>query len=223
MSLVDYCKDIEELKKALERANMSALIGELKRNIRLHEVFLSFRGEDTRASFTSHLHASLQNAGIKVFMDDDSLQRGDMISRSLLQAIEESDIAIIVFSRNYADSRWCLIELAKVMKCYKTIGKIVLPVFYDVDPSDVRHQTGEFGKGFQSLLNRISKEEEEEDKWRDDVDPSNVSHQKGEFGKGFRSVLNRILNEEEEHISLKWRDTLREAASLAGFVVLNSR
>jgi len=48
------------------------------------EVFLSFRGEDTRASFISHLYASLQNAGINVFRDDDSLQRGDHISTSLL-------------------------------------------------------------------------------------------------------------------------------------------
>jgi len=67
-------------------------------------VFLSFRGEDTRASFTSHLYASLQNSGFTVFKDDDSLERGDRISTSLLRAIEQSQIAVIIFSRNYADS-----------------------------------------------------------------------------------------------------------------------
>ncbi|PNX62609.1 disease resistance protein (TIR-NBS-LRR class), partial [Trifolium pratense] len=149
---------------------------------RRYEVFLSFRGEDTRASFTSHLYASLQNNGIIVFKDDDSLQRGDHISTSLLEAIEQSKIAVIVFSKNYSDSGWCLNELVKIIECHRTIGQTLLPVFYDVDPSEVRHQTGEFGKAF-SLLSRISKKKD----------------------------------------ILKWRDALREAASLAGFVVLNSR
>jgi len=97
----------------------------------------------TRASFTSHLHASLQNNGINVFKDDDSLQRGDHISKSLLLAIEESQISVIVFSKNYADPRWYLDEVVKIMKSRRTIGQIMLPVFYDVDPSDVRHQTSE--------------------------------------------------------------------------------
>lgn len=79
-------------------------------------MFLSFRGEDTRASFTSHL-----NAGVKVFRDDDSLQRGDGISKSINRAIEQSRIAVIVFSKNYADSRWCHDELVKITECFKTV------------------------------------------------------------------------------------------------------
>lgn len=56
----------------------------------------------------------------------------------------------------------------EIMACYRTIRQIVLLVFYDVLPSEVRHQTGEFGKPFKSLLNRISKEEEDKSlKWRD--------------------------------------------------------
>ncbi|KAI5419741.1 hypothetical protein KIW84_043775 [Lathyrus oleraceus] len=123
---------------------------------RIHDVFLSFRGKDTRASFTSHLNSFLVNSGIKVFRDDDSLQRGDQISTSINRAIEESHIAIVVFSKNYADSRWCLDELVKIMECSRTTGQVVLPVFYDVDPSEVRHQTGEFGKAYRTLLNRLS-------------------------------------------------------------------
>ncbi|CAI8601085.1 unnamed protein product [Vicia faba] len=127
---------------------------------RKYDVFLSFRGEDTRASFTSHLYASLQNAGIIVFKDDQSIQRGDQISESLLRGIEDSVISIIVFSRNYADSPWCLQELVRIMECRRTVGQVVLPVFYDMYPSEVRRQTGEFGKAFQSLLKRFSMEDE---------------------------------------------------------------
>jgi hypothetical protein len=100
-------------------------------------VFLSFRGEDTRAKFISHLYASLQNAGIYVFRDDDEIQRGDRISVSLLQAIGKSRISIVVLSRNYANSRWCMLELENIMDISRTQGMVVVPVFYEIDPSEV--------------------------------------------------------------------------------------
>lgn len=167
--------------------------------LRVHDVFLSFRGEDTRSSFTSHLHHSLLNSGIKVFMDDDSLQRGDNISTSLLQAIEQSQIAIIIFSQNYAKSRWCLNELAKIMKCHRTIGQVVLPVFYDIHPSEVRHQTGEFGKAYQNLLNKLS-------------------NKKGLFKVPvFKFGLSNFK------LQQSWTTALHEAAGFGGFVVPNYR
>ncbi|XP_058755467.1 TMV resistance protein N-like [Vicia villosa] len=121
----------------------------------IHDVFLSFRGEDTRAFFTSHLCTALQNAGIKIFIDDNDLQRGDHISPSLSLAIQQSQISIIIFSTNYADSRWCLDELETMLKCL-LMKQVVVPVFYHVDPSEVRHQKGEFGMAFQRLLDKVS-------------------------------------------------------------------
>ncbi|XP_058755526.1 disease resistance protein RPV1-like isoform X2 [Vicia villosa] len=126
--------------------------------IKIHDVFLSFRGEDTRASFTSHLCTALQNAGIKVFIDDNDLQKGDHISPSLHLAIEQSQISIVVFSINYPDSRWCLDELGKIIECCRTTKHVVVPVFYHVDPSEVRYQRGDFGVSFQRLLNKMEKE-----------------------------------------------------------------
>ena len=110
-------------------------------------VFLSFRGEDTRDNFTSHLYEALCSKKIQTFIDND-LYRGDEISESRLKAIEESTIAIIIFSKQYATSRWCLEELAKIIECKKLLDLIVVPVFYHVDPSDVRNQTGTFGEAF---------------------------------------------------------------------------
>ena len=112
-----------------------------------YHVFLSFRGEDTRDNFTSHLDAALHRNKIQTFIDND-LHRGDEISESLLRAIEESTIAIIIFSKRYATSRWCLEELAKIIECKKLLDLIVVPVFYQVDPSTVRNQTGTFGEAF---------------------------------------------------------------------------
>ena len=107
-----------------------------------YDVFLSFCGDDTRKNFTDHLYTALKQKDIKTFRDDEELERGKYINSELLKAIEESKYAIIVLSRNYAFSKWCLIELAKIVECMKDNGLTVLPVFYHVDPSNVRNQTG---------------------------------------------------------------------------------
>ncbi|KAM5569604.1 TMV resistance protein N [Rosa sericea] len=110
-----------------------------------YHVFLSFRGEDTRNNFTGHLCSALRQNGIDTFMDD-QLRRGEEISPALLQAIEESKISIIVFSKDYASSKWCLDELVKILKCKKSNQQEVRPVFYKVDPSDIRNHRGSFGE-----------------------------------------------------------------------------
>ena len=129
-------------------------------------MFLSFRGIDCRAKFISHLYTSLQNAGIYVFKDDDEIQRGDQISISLLKAIAQSRISIVVLSSNYANSRWCMSELDNIMEIGRREGRMVIPVFYEVDPSEVRHQTGMFGDGFEKLISRISVDKDMKENWK---------------------------------------------------------
>jgi len=114
-----------------------------------YDVFLSFRGEDTRKTFTDHLYTALVQAGIHTFRDDDELPRGEEIPDHLLRAIQESKMSIVVFSKGYASSRWCLKELVEILKCKNgKTGQIALPIFYDIDPSDVRKQTGSFAEAF---------------------------------------------------------------------------
>ena len=113
-----------------------------------YDVFLSFCGVDTRKNFTDHLYTALKQKGIITFRDDEKLERGKYISPELLKAIEESKYAIIVLSTNYAFSKWCLIELAKIVECMKKTKLTILPVFYRVEPSDVRNQSGNLAKAF---------------------------------------------------------------------------
>ncbi|KAH0764474.1 hypothetical protein KY285_000345 [Solanum tuberosum] len=114
-----------------------------------YDVFLSFRGKDTRKTFTSHLYQGLKYKGILTFQDDKRLEHGDSISEELLKAIKESQVALVVFSKNYATSRWCLNELVQIMECYKDEnGKTVIPVFHDVDPSHVRYQSESYAEAF---------------------------------------------------------------------------
>ncbi|KAL3352717.1 hypothetical protein AABB24_020620 [Solanum stoloniferum] len=126
-----------------------------------YDVFLNFRGADTRRTFTGHLYEGLKSRGIFTFLDDKSLEDGDSISEELLKAIEESQVALIVFSRNYATSRWCLNELVKIMECKEEEnGKTVIPIFYDVDPSHVRYQSESFAEAFAN----------HESRYKDDVE-----------------------------------------------------
>nr|GEV17660.1 hypothetical protein [Tanacetum cinerariifolium] len=96
----------------------------------------SFRGEDTRKTFVDHLYKALEQRHIRTYKDDVTLARGESVGPALLKAIEESHHAIIIFSKNYANSSWCLDELVYIMKCRAENGHIVMPIFYDVDPSD---------------------------------------------------------------------------------------
>ncbi|PRQ19151.1 putative transcription factor interactor and regulator LIM family [Rosa chinensis] len=101
-----------------------------------YDVFLSFRGE-TRMGFTSHLDKALKMEGINVFTDS-LIKRGASIPATLLTAILKSRFAIIVLSQNYTSSMWCLDEVTKALQCMDK-RSAVFPIFYHVDPSDVRY------------------------------------------------------------------------------------
>ena len=132
----------------------------------IYDVFLSFRGKDTRNNFTHHLYAALQRSGIFTFRDNESLERGKSISPELLKAIEESRFAIVILSRNYASSTWCLDELVKIIQCMKKMKMTVLPIFYGVDPSDVRKQMGTFAQAFLEHKERFKENTEKVKTWR---------------------------------------------------------
>ncbi|CAG7881620.1 unnamed protein product [Brassica rapa] len=101
------------------------------------DVFLSFRGADTRNNFTGHLQEKLLGKGIDSFIDD-RLRRGDDIT-ALFDRIEQSKIAIIVFSENYANSVWCLRELVKILQCRDRNQQLVIPILYKIDKSKLKN------------------------------------------------------------------------------------
>ena len=157
-----------------------------------YQVFLSFRGSDTRNGFTGHLYKALTDKGIHTFIDDCELQRGDEIKPSLDNAIQESRIFIPVFSINYASSSFCLDELVHIIHCYKTKGRLVLPVFYGVDPTHIRHQSGSYGehltKHKKSFQNN-KKNMERLHQWKSALtEAANLSGY--HFSPGYSSLLN---------------------------------
>ncbi|KAM7496894.1 hypothetical protein LguiA_021308 [Lonicera macranthoides] len=104
-----------------------------------YEVFLNFRGADTRNGFTDFLYHDLISAGVRTFRDDNELPIGEKIRTELPSAIKQSKISIPIFSKNYASSKWCLRELAHMVECRANGGQLIYPIYYDVEPNEVQH------------------------------------------------------------------------------------
>ncbi|GKB10097.1 Toll/interleukin-1 receptor domain-containing protein [Tanacetum coccineum] len=58
-------------------------------------------------------------------------------------------------------SSWCLDELVKIMECQKTSEQTTYPVFYDVEPTEIRGQSVAIEKAFEKHENK-----EAVGKWR---------------------------------------------------------
>ena len=101
------------------------------------------------------------------FIYDEKLERGKSISPKLLIATEKSRFVFVILSRDYASSTWCLDELAKIISCSNKTGMIVLPVFYNVDPSDIRKNTKKIGQALAEHEERSKENIENVQKWRD--------------------------------------------------------
>ncbi|XP_023753500.1 disease resistance protein RPV1 [Lactuca sativa] len=166
-----------------------------------YDVFLSFRGEDTRTNFIDHLYHALQNKSIHTYKDDEKIKKGKNISDELIGSIEDSKFYIIVFSKNYASSSWCLDELVKIMECHRTNEHIAYPVFYDVEPSEVRKQSGPVAEAFAK-----HEKEEAAGKWREALKES-ADLSGWELKKTADGHEAKFIKKIVEEISLELRST----------------
>ncbi|KAM5551416.1 hypothetical protein ABKV19_026315 [Rosa sericea] len=179
-----------------------------------YDVFLSFRGEDTRNTFTSHLHAALVQKKIETYIDYE-LVRGEEIAPALLKAIEESKLSVVILSQDYASSTWCLDELAHILECKERHGQIVIPIFYRTDPSHVRHQRESYAAAFVQHEKRFK---DKVLKWRDALTKASKL-------AGFDS---RNISLEAELVELVVKDIVKKlsrecSSDLKGLVGIESR
>lgn len=174
-----------------------------------YQVFLNFRGCDVRHGFADTLYQFLDDAQIRVFMDDAEIRAGEIIGDKLLQAIDNSKLYIPIFSPNYASSHWCLIELAKMMENISKSKedenkKVILPIFYNVEPEELKLKPEE---------NKLQM-------------PSNRDAILNLEGKKVPSYRDAILNLEEKKVNKekkfstedvdRWRTALREVDASKG-------
>ncbi|KAM7511755.1 hypothetical protein LguiB_010630 [Lonicera macranthoides] len=116
-----------------------------------YDVFLSFRGHDTRKTFNDLLYYVLLEAGIRVFRGSGEFRRGP----GPLEVIRGCKISIPIFSKSYAHSKWCLEELTNMVECHTNMGQMIFPIFYNIKPSDVRLQRGSYEEAFRRHKKRF--------------------------------------------------------------------
>ncbi|XP_057446689.1 disease resistance protein RPV1-like isoform X2 [Lotus japonicus] len=162
-----------------------------------YDVFISFKGSDTRYDFTGNLYKALYGKGIHTFIDDKELHKGDEITPSLEKAIQNSRIFIVVLSKDYACSSFCLDELSKILDCSQEEGRLVWPVFYGVDPSDVRKQIGTFGEAMALHTERFKDNKDKLQKWRIALQQvADLSGWHFKHGDGYEhEFIGKIINE----------------------------
>jgi len=68
-----------------------------------------------------------------------------------------------VFTKTYSESVWCLHQLQQIIQWHQTYCRHVLPVYYEIEPSDVRLQKGDFGKAFKATAHQTFSGEQLED------------------------------------------------------------
>ncbi|KAL1370031.1 TMV resistance protein N isoform X1 [Arachis hypogaea] len=169
-----------------------------------YDIFLSFRGEDTRHTFTGYLYEALSRKGIKTFMDNENLRIGDSIGPNLLKTIEHSRISIVVFSENYAASKWCLDELVKILECRNEKNMLLFPIFYKVAPSDVRYQRNSYEKAMAAHELRYGCGSEKVKKWRSALfDVSQISGHVLREGYEYKFIQDIVCKADAKLLSSK--------------------
>ncbi|KAG7948122.1 hypothetical protein I3843_14G131000 [Carya illinoinensis] len=173
----------------------------------------------TGRSFTDHLYVDLKRKGILVFRDDESLERGKYISQELPQAIQESQYAIVILSANYASSKWCLRELAEIVEWEEKKNLTIIPIFYHVNPSDVRNQRENFAEAFAAHEKDLKVDIKEIDTWRNAC--RKVGNISGEHINGDR-YESEITEKISRSISTKLNSRF-SSHDYKKFVAINSR
>ncbi|KAG0567869.1 hypothetical protein KC19_7G168100 [Ceratodon purpureus] len=157
-----------------------------------YDVFINFRGPDVRTGFVKELNESLRSAGIGPFLDSYDINHGEDCWASIEKAIRGAPICICVFSPKYAESQWCLKELAFIWKLRS--DKLILPIFYNVEPMHLRDHAidreGPFYQGMKKMIERVP--EADVSTWKVVLD--DISKIRGE-------VLDTNSTEDPEHNS----------------------
>ncbi|MCO5590587.1 hypothetical protein L7F22_044558 [Adiantum nelumboides] len=114
---------------------------------RSYHVFLSHRGPDLKHTVVDVLCKFLESKDLTYFVDY-QMPEGRKFPPLLTQAIRNSQVHILFLTPRFAESSWCLEEAAQIMELQRVPRPAgttsmppyhVLPTFYGVQPSHVRH------------------------------------------------------------------------------------
>jgi len=127
---------------------------------RMYDVLINFSGEEIKKKFVSHLDSALSAVGFTTFLHHENAVKSTHIQQPILELCR---VAIIVFTKTYSESAWCLHQLQQIIQWHQTYSRHVLPIYYEIEPSDVRLQKGDFGKAFKATAHQTFSGQQLED------------------------------------------------------------
>ncbi|EFH41578.1 transmembrane receptor [Arabidopsis lyrata subsp. lyrata] len=194
-----------------------------------YQVFINFRGEKLRDGFLGFLVDALLKENVNVFIDDHELRGRDL--DHLFSRIEESRVALTIFSKNFTESRWCLDELAKIRECVDQGSLTVIPIFFKMKTDDVKKLKGKFGDNFRDLKSTHRGEPENFRRWKEalifvsekaGLSSSRYSRQNdlvSTIVEEVKKVLNDIAEMERQIVDVKRKNLAARTDELIRFVV----
>jgi len=116
-------------------------------NSSVYDVFINHRGPDVKKVLASHIYRRLIGHGLKVFLDQPEMQEGEGITPQINGAIRTASVNIAIFSPGFANSVWCLNELVLMLESQRARPGVstIIPIFYRVNPCELRWTRGEDG------------------------------------------------------------------------------
>ncbi|KAH7404511.1 hypothetical protein KP509_15G029400 [Ceratopteris richardii] len=110
------------------------------------EVFICHLGLDTGRTVVSVLCGLLRSKRITFYVTDE-MENEAQINSGIDEAIQKSRVYVVVLSKNFTSSKSCLDAVLKIMNTLSwgdtSRSRTVLPIFCDVNPSEVRYHKAE--------------------------------------------------------------------------------
>lgn len=97
-----------------------------------YDVFISHANRD-KEEFVEKLYQSINQLGINIFYDKETLEWGDNWKDKILKGTKKSEFAVIVISENFFDREWTEKELVEFLNRQNRNGqKLILPILHNI-------------------------------------------------------------------------------------------
>eukprot|EP01018_Ginkgo_biloba_P003544 Gb_26062 [translate_table: standard] len=178
------------------------------RTVVKYDVFINHRGPDVKDNIAYPIYYLLKRSGVPAFLDREELEAGDDFPDAIRDAISSSTVHIAIFSPRYAESSWCLRELALMVQIP---GATIIPVFCNVTPDEIRWaKKGKFAKAFRKHYKRYSSQTVDE--WK-----AALNHVSNISGLSFSEFKGRLSKKVVDEVMKKLSTS--EALSVAKFPI----
>eukprot|EP01018_Ginkgo_biloba_P003545 Gb_26063 [translate_table: standard] len=179
-----------------------------RRTVVKYDVFINHRGSDVKDTIASHIYDLLDRCGVPAFLDREELETGDDFPAAIRNAISSSTVHIAIFSPRYAESSWCLRELALMVQ---SPGATISPVFWNVTPQEIRWaKKGNVAKAFRKHYKKYPPQTVDE--WK-----TALNHVSDISGLSFSEFKGRLSSKVVDEVMKKLSST--ETLSVAKFPI----